>query len=145
MKPDTPIEPMLRQAFGAPLPEEARHAMREQLEAARSAWRAQARQRPRLLFAAHRRISWVAAAAGLLLLALGGARWMLTRAPASRAAAASSYVCAIAHYPEKSATCTAVFYSQGDPSLWTERRTVLLDANGNMTEVIAYNPERSQI
>lgn len=145
MKSD-PLDPRIRESFGAPLPEDARQAMRLELETARSAWRTQARQ-PRSIFAAHPRISWLAAAASLLILAWGGWHGVRPRASAAQSAAATaaSYVCATAHFPEKSAMCTAVFYSEEDPSLWTERRIVMLGPDGTVTEVIAYNQERSSI
>lgn len=143
MKSD-PLDPQIRQSFGTPLPEDARQAMRLELEAARSAWRTQARS-PRSIFAAHPRISWLAAAASLLILAWGGLHGVRPRAPAAQAAAASSYVCATAHFPEKSAMCTAIFYSKENPALWTERRIVMLGPDGHVTEVIAYNQERSSI
>jgi hypothetical protein len=144
MKPDNPLDPLVRQSFGAPLPEEVRHAMRRQMETAQSEWRAQA-EKPRSIFDTHPRVSWLTVAASLVILALGGARWARDRTTIAQVAPESSYACAVAHFPEKSATCTAVFYSNADPSLWTERRIVMLDSNGNMTEVIAYNQKRSSI
>ena len=139
-----PIDPLVRQSFGASLPEDARQAMRRELAGARSDWRARA-EKPRSLFAAHPRTTWLAAAASLLVLALGGAHWARTRAPAAQAAAPSSYICATARFPEKSAMCTAVFHSAQNPDQWTERRIVMLGPDGNLTQVIAYNPERNSI
>ena len=143
MKSD-PLDPLVRRSFAAPLPDDARQAMRRELDAARTDWRTRT-EKPRAVFAMPPRLFWLAAAACLLILAAGGAHWTLTRAPVAQAAPPASYICATASFPQKSATCTAVFHSKENPDQWTERRIVRLDPDGNITHVIAYNPERNSI
>jgi hypothetical protein len=144
MKSDNPIDPLVRQSFGAPLPEDVRQAMHQQLEKARSGWRTRTEE-SRPVFFMYPRLSWLATAAGLLFIVLGGFHWARIRPSAEETRPGPSYLCATAHFPEKSITCTAVFYSKEDPTLWVERRLVTLDSRGNLTEIIAYNHERSQI
>lgn len=146
MKTPPPIEPLAQKSFGSPLPEDVRQAMRRQLATTRAEWQAEA-EKPRGVFARHPGISWMAAAAGLLILAFGGARWRQARAPgiAAQAAPESSYICVTARFPEKSGTCTAVFFSQDDPARWTERRIALLGSDGTISTVTSRNPERSSI
>ena len=146
MKTSPPSEPLVRKSFGTPLPDDVRQAMRRQLAAARADWHAEA-EKPHPLFAVHPRFSWMAAAAGLLILALAGARRarVPASAPVAQTAPESSYICVTARFPEKSGTCTAVFYPKDDPAQWTERRMALLGADGTISTVTAQNPERSPI
>ncbi|HPT17134.1 MAG TPA: hypothetical protein PK388_07620 [Kiritimatiellia bacterium] len=146
MKTSPPPEPLVQKSFGAPLPDDVRQAMRRQLATARAEWQAEA-EKPRGIFVRHSGISWLAAAAGLLILTFGGARWMQARhsGAAARTGPETSYICVTASFPEKSGTCTAVFYSKDDPARWTERRMALLGADGTISTVISQNPERSPI
>ena len=147
MKTPPPPEPLVQKTFSAPLPEDVRQAMRRQLAAARAQWQAEAEtQRPVFRFAP--RAAWAAAAAGLLILAFGGVRWLQIRNPVVAAAApepADSYICVTARFPEKSGTCTAVFYSKDNPGRWTERRIAMLGSDGAISTVTIQNPERSPI
>lgn len=144
MKTNPQPEPLVQKSFGAPLPDDVRQALRRQLAAARARWQAEAEtQRPVFRFAP--RAAWVAAAAGLLILAFGGARWLQVRGPVARTAPESSYICVTARFPEKSGTCTAVFYSKDNPDRWTERRIAMLGSDGAISTVTVQNPERSPI
>ena len=146
MKTPPPIEPLAQKSFGAPLPENVRQAMRRQLATARAEWQAEA-ETQRLVFRVAPRAAWAAAAAGLLILAFGGARWRQVRGPAAAVPAdpADSYICVAARFPEKSGTCTAVFYSKDNPDRWTERRIAMLGSDGTISTVTVQNPERSPI
>ena len=144
MKTNPQSDPLVQKSFGAPLPDDVRQAMRRQLAAARADWQAQAEtQRPVFRFAP--RGAWVAAAAGLLILVSGSVRWLQVRGPVAQTAPASSFICVSARCPEKSGTCTAVFYAKDDPARWTERRIAMLGSDGAISTVTVQNPERSPI
>ena len=144
MKTNPPPEPLVQKSFGAPLPDDVRQAMRRQLAAARADWQAQAEtKRPVFRFAP--RGAWVAAAAGLLILVSGSVRWLQVRGPVAQTAPESSFICVSARFPEKSGTCTAVFYAKDDPARWTERRIAMLGSDGAISTVTVQNPERSPI
>ena len=146
MKTNPQPEPLVQTSFGAPLPDDVRQAMRRQLANVRADWQAEA-EKPRAVYARRPGVFWMAAAAGLLILTFGGARWMQTRNPAAAAQAGpeTSYICVTVRFPEKSGTCTAVFYSEDDPARWTERRMALLGADGTISTATSQNPERSPI
>ena len=143
MKTNPQSDPLVQKSFGAPLPDDVRQAMRRQLAAARADWQAQAEtQRPAFRFAP--RAAW-AAAAGLLILVSGGVRWLQVRGPVAQTAPESSFICVTARFPEKSGTCTAVFFAKDDPARWTERRIAMLGSDGAISTVTVRNPERSPI
>ena len=146
MKTLPPPEPLVQKTFSAPLPEDVRQAMRRQLAAARAQWQAEA-ETQRLVFRVAPRAAWAAAAAGLLILAFGGAHWLQIRSPVAAAVSepADSYICVTARFPEKSGTCTAVFYFKDNPDRWTERRIAMLGSDGAISTVTIQNPERSPI
>lgn len=144
MKTNPPPEPLVQKSFGAPLPDDVRQALRRQLATARANWQAQAEtKRPVFRFAP--RAAWMAAAVGLLILVSGGVRWLQVRGPVAQTAPKSSFICVTARFPEKSGTCSAVFYAQDDPARWTERRIAMLGSDGAVSTVTVRNPERSPI
>jgi hypothetical protein len=138
------LDRLVRESLRKPLPEEARRVLGRDLNTVRLAWQRESR-RPRLV------LRWLSmhptavalGAACVLLVALTGTYLALRRGPAPDPLPASSYACAIAHSRVSSARCTAVFFSREQPNVWSERRTVILHPDGNMTTVIVYNQERT--
>lgn len=144
MKTNPPADPLVQKSFGAPLPDDVRQALRRQLAVARADWQAQA-ETQRYVFRFAPRAAWMAAAAGLLILVSGGVRWLQVRGSVSQTAPKSSFICVTARFPEKSGTCSAVFYAKDDPAQWTERRIAMLGSDGTISTVTVRNPERSPI
>jgi len=139
------LDRLVRRSFGAPIPADTREALQEELEGVREAWRTKT-ERPHPVLAVYsipqRRIR-LAAAACFLIVVFAGTRLVLHYRAARKAKSTPAYVFAVAHQQVSYARCTAVFYSKENPTVWLERRMVILDRQGNVTEAIAYSRDGS--